>query len=118
MFGLSASLTKILSAVALVLLLVVKILVMGYCSQRDKAKRSATEAEIAQAQAGLGREALDKEGAINTSERENAAQTEKNRQDIEGATNAKDSAGDAGERGLRALCQRVQYRSDPRCAGL
>lgn len=118
MFGLSETLTKILSAVTLVIVLVVVVLTLGYCSQRDKAKRSATQAEIAQAQAGLGREALDKEGAINTSERENAAQTEKNRQDIEGATNAKDSAGDAGERGLRALCQRVQYRSDPRCAGL
>lgn len=118
MFGLSDTLTKILSAITLVIVLVVLVLTVGYCSQREKAKRSATQAEIAQAQAGLGREALDKEGAINTSERENAAQTEKNRQDIEGATNAKDSAGDAGERGLRALCQRVQYRSDPRCAGL
>lgn len=118
MFGLSDTLTKILSAITLVIVLVVVVLTVGYCSQREKAKRSATQAEIAQAQAGLGREALDKEGAINTSERENAAQTEKNRQDIEGATNAKDSAGDAGERGLRALCQRVQYRSDPRCAGL
>lgn len=118
MFGLSDTLTKILSAITLVIVMVVLVLTVGYCSQREKAKRSATQAEIAQAQGGLGREALDKEGAINTSERENAAQTEKNRQDIEGATNAKDSAGDAGERGLRALCQRVQYRSDPRCAGL
>lgn len=118
MFGLSDTLTKILSAITFVIALVVVVLTIGYCSQREKAKRSATQAEIAQAQAGLGREALDKEGTINTSERENAAQTEKNRQDIEGATNAKDSAGDAGERGLRALCQRVQYRSDPRCAGL
>lgn len=118
MFGLSDTPTKILSAITLVIVLVVLVLTLGYCSQREKAKRSATDAEIAQAQAGLGREALDKEGSINTSERENAAQTAKNRQDIEGATNAKDSAGDAGERGLRALCQRVQYRSDPRCAGL
>lgn len=118
MFGLSDTLTKILSAITLVIVLVVLVLTLGYCSQHEKAKRSSTQAEIAQAQAGLGREALDKEGAINTSERENAAQTEKNRQDIEGAINAKDSAGDAGERGLRALCQRVQYRSDPRCAGL
>lgn len=118
MFGLSNTLIKILSAITLVIVLVVMLLTLGYCGQREKAKRSATQAGIAQAQAGLGREALDKEGAINTSERENAAQTEKNRQDIEGATNAKDSAGDAGERGLRALCQRVQYRGDPRCAGL
>lgn len=116
MFGLTPALTRIV--LIIVGLLVIIALTLGYCSQRDKAKRSATQAEIAQAQAGLGREALDKEGAINTSERENSAQTEKNRQDIEGATNAKDSAGDAGERGLRALCQRVQYRSDPRCAGL
>lgn len=118
MFGPSDTLTKILSAIALVIVLVVMLLTLGYCSQREKTKRSATQAEIAQAQAGLGRDALNKEGAINTSERENAAQTEKNRQNIEGANNAKDSAGDAGERGLRALCQRVQYRSDPRCAGL
>ena len=116
MFGLTQFLTRVVLGIALVLIIVA--LTLGYCSQRGKAKRSATEAEIAQAQAGLGREALDKEGAISASERENAAQTEKNRQDIEGATNAKDSAGDAGERGLRHLCARMQYRSDPRCARL
>lgn len=116
MFGLTPAITRVVLIIAG--LLVIVALTLGYCSQRKKAKRSATQAEIAQAQAGLGREALDKEGAITTSERDNAAQTEKNRQDIEGATNAKDSAGDAGERGLRALCQRMQYRSDPRCAGL
>lgn len=103
---------------AVIALVVLTIFVLGRCSRQDEVKRAATEAEIAQAQAGLGKEALDKQGALTEAESENAAQTEKNRHDIEGASNAKDSAGDAGDRGLRALCGRMQYRDDPRCAGL
>ncbi len=81
MFGLSASLTKILSAVALVLLLVVTLLAMGYCSQREKAKEARDAQTQAEARTVSATEAIK---AINDlGERSNATDAQ-----VENATDA------------------------------
>lgn len=81
MFGLSASLTKILSAVALVLLLVVTLLVMSYCSQREKAKEARDAQTQAEARTVSATEAI---SAINDlGERSNATDAQ-----VENATDA------------------------------
>lgn len=64
-FGLSASLTKILSAVALVLLLVVTLLIMGYCSQREKAQQARDAQTQAEGRTVSATEAIKEIGSLN-----------------------------------------------------
>ncbi len=100
------------------LLLVVIGLTVGWCSQREQVARANFDKGVAGAQANLGADAATTTAGQVQAEADNAAQTGRNREDILDAENANDSAGDAGDRGLRALCERVRYRDSVRCVEL
>jgi len=98
----------------------VVVMVLATCavvSRRDASER-AVEGKVTSAQAsaaGTASAVSDGQNQAETASRETEA---KNREEILNAPNASETAGDAGNRGLLALCQRVQYQSDPRCVGL
>jgi hypothetical protein len=116
--GLDAVVRRVVVLVGLGLLLIVVGLTVGYCSERDATARAKFEGRVAETQAGLGAAAATTTAGQVQAEAENAAQTGRNREDILNAENATDSAGDAGDRGLRALCERMRYRDSERCAEL
>lgn len=89
-----------------------------YLDQRGKASRSAAEGRVAVGQSNVAIGAMKAAEGQAKAELDGAAQTQQNQADIQGADNATNTAGDAGSRGLRALCGRVQYRSDKRCVEL
>lgn len=98
----------ILAAVVVAVLFVV-----SYCQSVDRAKRSATETEVAQAQAGVGSVSSEREADQRDAERDNAAVTKANTENIQGAENANETAGDAGRRGQLAYCERQRVRGKP-----
>lgn len=99
-------------------LLIVIGLTVGWCSRREEVARAGFDRNVAGAQAGQGEKAATITAGQVQTEADNAAQTGRNREDILDAENANDSAGDAGDRGLRALCDRMRYRDSERCAEL
>lgn len=111
MFGLSALATRLIIIAAIVLLILA--LGIGYCSQRDKAQRAATQAEVASAQASVGQSSSDREADQRDREKANQTITEQNTANIQGADNANESAGDAGRRGQLAYCERQRVRGKP-----
>lgn len=116
--GLDAVVRRAITIVGLALLLVVVGLTVGYCSQADRVARAKFEGRVADTQAGLGADAATTTAGQVQAEADNAAQTGRNREDILNAENANQSAGDAGDRGLRAVCRRVSYRDSERCVEL
>ncbi len=116
--GLDAVVQRAIAIGSLVLALVVVGLVVGYCSQRDATARAKFEGRVADTQAGLGAEASKTTAGQVQAEADNAAQTGRNREEILNAENANQSAGDAGDRGLRSLCERLRYRDSLRCVEL
>lgn len=100
------------------LLLLILLLSFAWCESDKRRKAAVAEGRVAESQADLGRKAAETSDRQAGNEAENRKLDAENRDDIMGADNAKEDAGDAGERGLRALCRRVQYRDDPRCARL
>lgn len=110
---------KRLVAISLTVLLLVLIVVgLSYCHERRKAQTAKANERVADAQATLGADAAITTADQVAAESENAGQTAKNREDILRAENANETAGDAGDRGLRVLCERVQYRNSERCIEL
>lgn len=81
MFGLSHTLTKILSAVTLVIVLVVVALTLGYCGQREKAKQARDAQTQAEGRTVSATEAIKEIGSLN--ERGQATDTQ-----VENAQNA------------------------------
>jgi hypothetical protein len=116
--GLDAVVRRVVVLVGLGLLLIVVGLTVGYCSEREATARAKFEGRVADTQAGLGAAAATTTAGQVQAEADNAAQTGRNREDIFNAENAHQSAGDAGDAGLRALCRRVSYRDGERCVEL
>lgn len=109
---------RIVGLGVLVCVLIVLALTLGWCNAREEAARAQGEGRVADAQAGLGSDAAEITAGQTQAEADNAAQTGRNREDILNAENANENAGAAGDAGLRALCQRVQYRGSQRCVEL
>jgi hypothetical protein len=109
---------KVVALSVLALILVLILFTVSFCHQRDKAARSSAENRTSQAQAGLGSDAAIITDAQTKAESENASITTRNRDDILNADNAHENAGDAGDAGLRSVCNRVLYRDSPRCVEL
>ena len=116
--GLDAIVRRVIVLTLIALALIVVGLTVGYCSQREAMGRAKFEGRVSDTQAGLGADAAKTTAGQVQAEADNAAQTGRNREDILDAENAKDSAGDAGSRGLRAVCSRVSYRDSERCVEL
>jgi len=98
--------------------LVAVLLVVGQCNSRNKLRASVANQEVAEAQAGLGQSAAEKTAEVTDLERQSAQTERANREAIQNAGNANETAGEAGDRGRAALCRRVQYRDTPQCAQL
>ena len=109
------SLKTILIAVVIVLCLVAVFSTRAACTSGALTRFNG---RVADSQAGLGADAAKTTAGQVQAEADNAAQTGRNREVILDAENANDSAGDAGDRGLRALCERVRYRDSVRCVEL
>lgn len=116
--GLDAVVRRVIVLTLIGLLLVVIGLAVGWCNANKDAARARFDGKVAGTQAELGADAATTTAGQVQAEADNAAQTGRNREDILDAENANDSAGDAGDRGLRALCERVRYRDSERCVEL
>lgn len=118
MFGLNPLATRVIGGIVIALALLALILTLGYCQSRREAATARATGEVATGQANAAKgavETLDGQMRAETVNRDTEA---RNRQDILNAENAKNAAGDAGNRGIRALCDRLLYKSDPRCVEL
>ena len=96
-----------------VALLIIAVLALSWCSERDRVKRARAEANVAAAQSGLGAEAMKRADDLGKAASENRATTQANTDHITEANNAKDDAGDAGLRGRLAYCRRQRLRDAP-----
>ena len=102
-----------------VALLIIAVLALSWCSERDRARQAGGKADLAAAQSGLGADALRRADNLAKAESENRAATQANTEMITGAENAGDDAGEAGRLGLVAWCRRQEARGvkiDARCS--
>lgn len=111
--GLDAVVQRALAIGSLVLALVVVGLVVGYCSERKATREAEGKTSVATSQGNLGADALSRADDLNAANREGEAQTGRNTDFITGADNAKTDAGQAGERGRLAFCERQRMRQRP-----
>jgi len=100
-------------ALALLAIVGLCLLLLAYCDARKDAKEARSKATVAQSQAKLGEDALDRSDALNEAARANEAQTQANTDFVNEADNAKTDAGDAGLRGRLLYCERERMRGKP-----
>jgi hypothetical protein len=99
-------------------IIIVCLVFLSWCNARERAATADAEKRVATAQANAGANAAAISDEQAADELAGADVTARNREDIQGAENANDTAGAAGDAGLRALCGRVQYYDSQRCAQL
>lgn len=97
-------------AVALIALLVLILFVVSWCSERKRVGQAKHETAVATTQANVGQKANDRAFQQQQSEADGAARTQANADNILGADNADQSAGEAGRRGQLAYCERQRLR--------
>lgn len=93
-----------------VAVLILIVFVIGRCSTADDVKRARHGEKVATTQADVGQQASDRAFQQQQREAEGAARTQANADNILGADNANDSAGEAGRRGQLAYCDRQRMR--------
>lgn len=98
--------------VAVVVALIFTGLILAWCAEGRKADKAAGEASVAAAQSSLGKSASDRADAVRGAEEATDDLTQSNTDFIEGATNADQDAGDAGNRGRLAYCNRERVRAN------
>jgi hypothetical protein len=100
---------------ALIALLALILVGFAYCSQREQRQQAEGRGDVAEAQGGLGSDALGRLDRKGEDDRQGRDLTDSNTDFIEGAENANDDAGEAGDRGRLAYCerQRVRGRREP-----
>lgn len=107
--------TRIIVGVALIAALIV----LGTCQyqrvQAAQQRRAEITAEMARASEAAGKGATDASISAIGRGSDREKQSEINREKINEAENAKDSAGAAGDVGFSVLCQRASYRNHPAC---
>lgn len=105
--------------ISVIMLAIVLIgLTVGLCSARDKASMADANTRIAEGQTNASNAATAAVADYADRQTDRAETERKNRDEILSAPNAGDSAGPAGDAGLRVLCERAAYRSDPVCLRL
>lgn len=116
---LTAILSKLSAKIIVGVALIAALIVLGTCQyqriQAAQQRRAEIAAELARASEAAGKGATD--ASISAIERgsDREKQSEINREKINEAENAKDSAGAAGDVGFSVLCQRASYRNHPAC---
>lgn len=111
--GLDAVVRRVIVLTLIGLALVVIGLTVGWCSQRKATQEAEGKASVAASQGNLGADALSRADDLNAANREGEAQTGRNTDFITGADNAKTDAGQAGDRGRLAFCDRQRVRNKP-----
>lgn len=115
----AAMLSKLSAKIIMGVALIAALIVLGTCQyqriQAAQQRRAEIAAELARAYEAAGKGATD--ASISAIERgsDREKQSEINREKINEAENAKDSAGAAGDVGFGVLCQRASYRNHPAC---
>lgn len=104
---------RVIMACLVFCVLIVVLLTVGFCDQRDRTRQAEGQASVATSQGNLGADALKRSDDMNAANDEGAAQTGRNTDFITGADNAKTDAGDAGNRGRLAFCDRQRVRNRP-----
>lgn len=107
--------TRIIVGVALIAAL----FVLVTCEIKRRGDIAERRAEIDQALSEARRKTIENaiDATLDSYERqsEREKQSQSNREKINEAGNAKDSAGAAGDVGFSVLCQRASYRNHPAC---
>lgn len=116
--GLDTIVRRVAVIGAIVCLLIVVGVAVGWCSQRGNVARAKFGSTVAERQAELGSDAAQTTARVTDAESQSAAQTARNTEEISRAENANETAGDAGNVGLRALCKRMLYHDSHRCVEL
>ncbi len=91
---------------------------VSYCHQTDKARRAQISERMTRGESNATNAATS--AVLEYSERQSDrdATTRANNDAIQAAPNSRDTAGAAGDAGLRGLCDRPSYRNDPVCLRL
>lgn len=91
---------------------------LSYCHQRNVTKRAQISERMARGETSAANAATS--AVLEYSERQSDrdATTRANNDAIQAAPNSRDTAGAAGDAGLRGLCDRPSYRNDPVCLRL
>ena len=91
---------------------------VSYCHQTDKARRAQISERMTRGESDATNAATS--AVLEYSERQSDrdATTRANNDAIQAAPNSRDTAGAAGDAGLRGLCGRQAYRNDPVCLRL
>lgn len=119
--ALDATAKRIVGFMALACVLALILFALSVCNARQDAAKARGEGRVADAQAGLGADAMRRADELNEADRLGQVQTDKNTDFITGADNANDPAGEAGDRGRLAYCERQRLRQRPEphyCASL
>jgi len=115
MFGLDKTATRVVQIGAIVVVLCFALAILTMCNARKDAATANAKAREATAQANAGSAAVRATEGRYERDAATDAQTKSNADFIEGADNAKESAGEAGLRGRAAYCRRMR-NNDPICA--
>ena len=94
-------------------LLAFLLLSLGYCASTERAKKAQAQADVAAAQSDIAADGLRRLDDMTAATAANHAATAANSTFITGATNADQDAGDAGNRGRLAYCERQRVRNAP-----
>lgn len=97
---------------------VICILALGWKCSSDRGVRANADRRVAEGQVDVHEKAADLTAEQVQAERDNAALTDRNRDEILGAENANDDSGEVGRAQLRALCRRRVYYDEPQCVEL
>lgn len=100
------------------LVVVTVIALVGWRCSARRAETATADRRVAERQSDVHERAAEMTAEQVQAERDNAALTELNRDEILGAENANDDPGAVGRAQLRALCRRRVYHDQPQCVEL
>lgn len=117
MFGFDKATARIVQVGAVIVVLLFAGATLTMWQSRKEAAMAHAKAREATAQANAGSAAVRATEGRYERDAATDAQTKSNADFIDGAENARESAGEAGRRGWIAYCRRVR-NDHPKCAGL
>lgn len=91
---------------------------LSYCHQRNVTKRAQISERMARGETSAANAATSAVLEYSDRQSDRDATTRANNDAIQAAPNSRDTAGAAGDAGLRGLCDRPSYRNDPVCLRL
>jgi hypothetical protein len=111
--NMDATARRIVGFGILVCVLIALFLTLGWCNSDRQAAKARGEGRVADAQAGLGSDAMKRADDVTQADAAGRVATQQNTDFITGADNANETAGEAGNRGRLAFCDRQRVRKQP-----